>query len=293
MKDAKTFDWDKAKLEIIQDLFEFQKVTLKIVKALYEVREHLAIPYFKGNQYLISNDSSSAKMALKQDKTSSQSSIKKYLSTDIKINKKSNKSSCLSLKMRLDQNFEKPKNFQDFLDEIGLPKRTAYRWLSLYLPEENRLLSSLEAKALKEEKHKELIELYEDNSNEFGSSWRPDGWNASTEKFYRNKLIQKGIDDVDLRIMDSKPLSNDFFQSLEDKAHIQVSAAEIMEFSAAIEFYKPYLSNTLEDRAQIKMITIIQKYLDVLDIKTAKAAAISLCQMINAYMHKKEMENER
>lgn len=278
MKDAKTFDWDKTVSYCKSKLESFSDLTLDIAKILYQVREDLATPYFKGNQYLNNSIEVKCQMALEQNK------IIQFQSSD---------NQCLSLKMRPNQNSEKPKNFQDFLDEIGLPKRTAYRWLALYLPEENRLLSPLEAKVLKEEKHKELIELYEDNSNEFGSSWRPDGWNASTEKFYRNKLIQKGIDDVDLRIMDSKPLSNDFFQSLEDKAHIQVSAAEIMEFSAAIEFYKPYLSNTLEDRAQIKMITIIQKYLDVLDIKTAKAAAISLCQMINAYMHKKEMENER
>lgn len=83
-----------------------------------------------------------------------------------------------------------PKTFSDFCEEIGLSKRTAYSWLALYDAEEDRLLSTEEAKERALAIRDELFETVRQMRTK-DSSWCPEKWNERLEKQYALWLIEK------------------------------------------------------------------------------------------------------
>jgi len=74
--------------------------------------------------------------------------------------------------------------FEDYLKAIGLPKPTAYRWLFLYDPQEDRLLEPEEARARRDQMLEEMFREIEKHSRK-NPDWRPEGWNSQLERAYR------------------------------------------------------------------------------------------------------------
>lgn len=65
-----------------------------------------------------------------------------------------------------------PRTFEQFCNAVGIPKRTAYRWLSCYDPDEDYLFEVEEVKAkLKEEMDKLFLDVYNHRKKESG--WVP------------------------------------------------------------------------------------------------------------------------
>ena len=90
---------------------------------------------------------------------------------------------------------EEPKTWEQFCIDVGIEKRTANRWLALYDPDEDRLLSTEEAKeralAIRDA-------LFEDVRNHRISQpdWKPERWNDRLESQYKIWLIEKGYDEL-------------------------------------------------------------------------------------------------
>ncbi|MBQ3729678.1 MAG: hypothetical protein II903_09275 [Spirochaetales bacterium] len=78
------------------------------------------------------------------------------------------------------------KSWEQYCNDIGLIKRTADRWLALYIPEEDRLLTVEEAKDLLEQRYQELRKLVVEHIGD--SSWRPEGWIKAFETRYQKEL---------------------------------------------------------------------------------------------------------
>ena len=76
--------------------------------------------------------------------------------------------------------------FEEYLSEIGINKMTASRWLALYIPSEDRLLTVEEAKERLEARYQELRQLVV--SHVGNDSWRPEGWVQAFENRYRKEL---------------------------------------------------------------------------------------------------------
>lgn len=87
-----------------------------------------------------------------------------------------------------------PRTFNQYCDDIGMPKRTAYRWLKQYDKEEKRFLEDDEYQARKKieaaEKERErqyMIEQYEE------TGIRPEGWDMKTQRQYEDYTVRKQI----------------------------------------------------------------------------------------------------
>ena len=82
--------------------------------------------------------------------------------------------------------------FKDYLSDIGLSETTAFRWLALYVPDEDRLLTPEEMKQRIEARYQELkSELV---SHIGDPSWRPDGWTQPFENRYQKELRERHLD---------------------------------------------------------------------------------------------------
>lgn len=82
--------------------------------------------------------------------------------------------------------------FEGYLKDIGLSKMTAWRWLALYVPDEDRLLTPEEMKQRIEARYQELkSELV---SHIGDPSWRPEGWIKAFEARYQKELRDYKLD---------------------------------------------------------------------------------------------------
>jgi len=78
--------------------------------------------------------------------------------------------------------------FEDYLSEVGIKRRTAYNWLFLYDPQEDRLLEPEEARARRDQMLEEMFREIEKHSRK-NPDWRPEGWNSQLERAYRKPAV--------------------------------------------------------------------------------------------------------
>lgn len=87
---------------------------------------------------------------------------------------------------------EKPHTWEQYCDDIGLDKRTANRWLLLYVPAEDRMLTPEEYK----EKVIQSWEVLIAKLNPKFPNWRPAGWNQQVEAYYQKQLKIKALNEL-------------------------------------------------------------------------------------------------
>lgn len=75
--------------------------------------------------------------------------------------------------------------FEEYCDAINLPKRTAYNWLKLYLPDEDRMLTAEELRKQIEDRYKEGKRQILAHAGD--SDWRPDNWPKAFESRYQEE----------------------------------------------------------------------------------------------------------
>lgn len=85
-------------------------------------------------------------------------------------------------------------SFSTYLDEIGLPRRTAYNWLERFVPEENRLLSPEELKAAKQQKTLDDWEAQQKRLDQFRDTGeKPVGWSAADDGAWMKDAGERGL----------------------------------------------------------------------------------------------------
>ena len=85
-------------------------------------------------------------------------------------------------------------SFSTYLDEIGLPRRTAYNWLERFVPEENRLLSPEELKAAKQQKALDDWEAQQKRLGQFRDTGeKPVGWSAADDNAWMTSAGERGL----------------------------------------------------------------------------------------------------
>ena len=86
------------------------------------------------------------------------------------------------------------KTFSTYLDEIGLPRRTAYNWLERFVPEENRLLSPEELKAAKQQKALDDWEAQQKRLDQFRDTGeKPVGWSAADDSAWMRDAGERAL----------------------------------------------------------------------------------------------------
>ena len=150
-----TWNYDEAVTELKPLIAGWKKKTLEIVRLLYEANKELSHP------------------GKRTDLPST------YLSIET--------TSC-----QMTQG-SPPKTFSDFCEEVGLTRKTAYRWLALYDPDNDKLLTADEAKDRALSIRDELFETVR-KERQTDSLWCPEKWSARLERQYAVWLIEKGYD---------------------------------------------------------------------------------------------------
>ncbi len=148
--------------------------------------------------------------------------------------------------------------FEKFLEDVGIPKRTAYNWLQLYLPEEGRLLTQDEYKTKKIFEFEELIKQLEGSTGK-SIDWRPEGWSTACENYYKSKLKQKKLFAIAQRdSFDQAELFNrEYLASLSDRFDVG-SPEEILAFGELCEEVKPYAVKEVPVSKQARVIKLVE-----------------------------------
>lgn len=164
----KPWSYDDAVAELKPKIVNWQKRTLEIVRLLAKANKELSRPGYRSDR----DDSSQVSLP-----TSTQ------------------------LSRGCEENItqESPKTWQQFCEDVGIPKATANRWLALYDAEEDRLLTSEEFKARALAIRDELFETVRSHRYSGEPEWTPEKWSPKLETQYRTWLIEKGYDRIEIK----------------------------------------------------------------------------------------------
>ena len=157
-----TWNYDEAVTELKPLIAGWKKKTLEIVRLLYKANKELSHP---GKRTDLASPYLSAE------------------TTSAQLRRGSGKIAQSS----------KPQTWEQFCTEIGLLKSTANRWLALYDPDNDKLLTADEAKDRALAIRDELFETVR-KERQTDSSWCPEKWSARLERQYAVWLIEKGYD---------------------------------------------------------------------------------------------------
>ena len=140
-----------------------------------------------------------------------------------------------------------PQTWEGYCEAIGLPLTTAKRWLALYIPQEDRLLTVEEAKDLLEQRYQELRKLVVEHIGD--SSWRPEGWIKPFETRYQKELRAAELE----RIARADEFDNYIDEGgqiwLFDQPYLETLAERIRSYNVNTASYK-ILCETFENESQ-------------------------------------------
>lgn len=159
---SKTWNYEDAVSELKPMITSWNKKTLEIVRLLYKANQELS---HSGQRTDLEN---------------------MYRSTVT-----------TSAQLRRGSEETKPKNWEQFCNEIGILKSTANRWLALYDADEDRLLTSQEAKQRALEIRDALFEDVRQHRYNGEPEWTPENWSEKLEAQYKLWLIEKRYDEVE------------------------------------------------------------------------------------------------
>ena len=147
--------------------------------------------------------------------------------------------------------------FQNYLHDIGLSRRTAYYWLSLYSPREDKLYSPEE---LKQKVLTLFQEVRERRKDEY--AWEPDGWTPALEAKYRKwesqqKLADKVADDV---AGQGDAITREWL--LQEQGRIESSAMtaeEIVHVTDLMQEYQPHMPAGVEAKGPCHLVYLVEE----------------------------------
>lgn len=82
-----------------------------------------------------------------------------------------------------------PHSWEEYLIDIQLPFTTAKRWLKLYIPDEDRLLTVDELKAQVEQRYQDGLKQILAHTGE--PDWRPNDWPLAFESRYKAYVLEE------------------------------------------------------------------------------------------------------
>lgn len=150
------WNYDNAVSQLKPLVEDLHKKTLKVCKMLYQAREALS------NQ-------------------GTRTDLKK-VTPGLQTHKNINNNDLTSGKIA--------RSWENFCNEIGLPKRTANYWLTSYDPEEDRLLTQDEIKQRLIDAKNIIFEDVRQHRYSGEPDWKPENWTKNMEEQYQLWLIE-------------------------------------------------------------------------------------------------------
>lgn len=150
--------------------------------------------------------------------------------------------------------------FEGYLKDIGLSKVTAWRWLALYVPDEDRLLTPEEMKERLEARYGELKALIASHIGD--PSWRPEGWIKAFETRYQKELRDYKLDVIAQATSFDEYMDEGGQFWLFDQPYLETLSERIGSYNADIVAYrklcKAYAKDARRDVDIRKQVSIFQ-----------------------------------
>lgn len=185
------------------------------------------------------------------------------------------------------------KSFKDFCEDVGIPYRTAKRWVSLYDPDKDRVLELAE---LKEYKEAELNTLFETVRKHRGKEpgWKPEkeieslvwnknigAWTERVEGLYQAWLIEKGYAEIKVdNLISPAPIVNkygqfglfsfDYLDSLAERCTKRVEGKGAEDYFSLCQTYKSRIPEGVEVNTVMRIPVIVEAALDSLSHEQKK-----------------------
>lgn len=170
--------------------------------------------------------------------------------------------------------------FEDFLHEVGISKPTAYRWLLLFDPKEDRILTQDEFKARKQAEFEELIRELEGSVGK-DVDWRPEGWSTACENYYQTKIKERKYYEIARRdhFEAAELFNREYLASL--SAQLDVGSPEdILQFGKLCEEIKPYAVKAVPVNKQARVLKLVETALNEFQPTVRKEVARFIAEMI-------------
>ena len=198
---------------------------------------------------------------------------------------------------------EQPCTFKDFCDAVGIPYSTARRWLVLYDPDKDYLLTTEE---YRDERTKELDSFYESvrkkrekvagyipETKDINLKWNRNitAWTDTVEGRFQAWLVDKGYKDLDpSKLLPAAPVPEDYdefglfgFEYLDNlarKCTKKVSGEGAMEYLNMTKEYGPRIPKGVDTRNILRIPVIVEAEFDDLDMYQKKETAKVLSEII-------------
>nr|WP_319473056.1 hypothetical protein [uncultured Sphaerochaeta sp.] len=174
-----------------------------------------------------------------------------------------------------------PRTFEDYLNAIGLPKRTAYNWLFLYNAEEDRLMEPEEARERRDQMLELMFREIEKHLKK-DPEWRPEGWNPQLERAYRKWVSELNV---------VKSLEQDDYKQAElfSRENLRLLAQQLQEDPTPEEMlYQEELCNRYERivtplvkvEQQISIARLVEKAVTMFPAQARAEVARSVAKVI-------------
>jgi hypothetical protein len=176
--------------------------------------------------------------------------------------------------------------WEAYCNEIGLSKRTANNWLSLYSVREDKLYTP-------EEYQDMLIALFQrvqaNRVTKYG--WEPEGWTSSLERKYQRWLAAERIA-TDLAEKDRQRgelFSREYLLQLKTELQDDPTPDEILRFNELCTRYEPVVGKEVKIEKPMTIVQMVEKAVEALPETERPKVMETVVVVLNDLLQKKEV----
>ena len=177
-------------------------------------------------------------------------------------------------------------SFADYLDEIGLSKQTAYRWLSLYSPTEDKLYSVEEMKLKISNLFEEVYRIRKTNPK-----YSPTGWDNKQESAYfkwEERTHPKYLTE-DVVYQEAKEFDREYLNIL-SKTMDNPTPDDIMRQMELCNKYQTVATKVVPVQDQMHIVRYVEKALEMFDEGKRVDIALSIAKVLQLIAIESERE---
>lgn len=186
----------------------------------------------------------------------------------------------------------KPRTWEEFCNAVGLEKRTANNWLALYDVQNDRLLTTSEAKERAAQIRDQLYESVRQERYNGNPDYTPEKWNDRLEKDYKLWLIEKGYDstpDPTYMLTDVQPtllygdlglFPESYVMDVAAKSIDRCSGDNALRFMKKLENAKERVPKGIDAREVVRISEMAMAAIEMFPAETRVSIGIICAEML-------------
>lgn len=166
--------------------------------------------------------------------------------------------------------------FKEYLEEIGLSHRTAYSWLALYSPTEEKLYSAEEMKLKITNLFEEVYEIRTTNP-----LYKPEGWDFKQESAYRKweERTHPTFISSDIVQKEAKEFDREYLNILSREME-NPTPDDIMRQMQLCQTYQSIVSKKAPVQEQMHIVRYVEKALEMFDEENRDDIALAIAKVL-------------